>query len=660
MNSDLAHEIIRVLTSHVNPVKTFFLKKELCDQCICIDDFDDTLCELLRTDKIKYTSDGIKCSKADLKTAIQRSDDIVIKYFSGQSTDNLSKEYSMSNDAIKEHIVSSLGALEINDAASQDYQKYKMTQKQFLTLYDADKETFRYFQLIYDSGRRSLNEVLDDSSKTTSFRERFNSSIRKSVEIDGKIVELKPINILSYILETSHMPIGDKSLLQKYNQFLLDNNLETYEYLTIDRNYIKILTNKENGLVYINPTTLIYSPHSKKELLMLFSQLNLSDYNGMYIYTQLIVKRNKELLDQYGINYYALYCLMYKYRAHLSKYKIQFVRIPSLMFGKADLHKQIEDTLKDLGTIPISEFYKIFEDKYGVSGNSLRSSYMKSYRKYIEGGKYCYNMPRLSECQLNDLRPLFPNAWYSISDAKIKFETKLGKEGSNHYFNAYNLDALGYHMISNVIYLNKYTSISSCIEDSSCTTDYFKIEADPQDSKTISQLLNKLKNNLDAVPISCEEYITIKKLNELGITKQLMMSYASNFLSMQNKGKCFTLFHMRYLGYYHELEDFGFDDIYYQTLIEVNPDVKSSTISNVPVFLFENKYNKNTAISSIVDYAMGDENSIDVYDLSTKINELFGVDLENELKTSDLYYYNTKTMKVYRDRDVFYEELRRP
>lgn len=351
---------------------------------------------------------------------------------------------------------------------------------------------------------------------------------------------------------------------------------------------------------------------------------------------------------------------MYKYRAHLSKYKIQFVRIPSLMFGKADLHKQIEDTLKDLGTIPISEFYKIFEDKYGVSGNSLRSSYMKSYRKYIEGGKYCYNMPRLSECQLNDLRPLFPNAWYSISDAKIKFETKLGKEGSNHYFNAYNLDALGYHMISNVIYLNKYTSISSCIEDSSCTTDYFKIEADPQDSKTISQLLNKLKNNLDAVPISCEEYITIKKLNELGITKQLMMSYASNFLSMQNKGKCFTLFHMRYLGYYHELEDFGFDDIYYQTLIEVNPDVKSSTISNVPVFLFENKYNKNTAISSIVDYAMGDENSIDVYDLSTKINELFGVDLENELKTSDLYYYNTKTMKVYRDRDVFYEELRRP
>ena len=661
MNSDLSEGVLKILASHDDPVKTFFLKKELNELCYCTDDFENTLRELLSSDKIKYTNLGLKCSKLDIISIIIISDEITKKYFSGQSIKKLSKEFDMPCDLVESHILSVVGNPEIDEDLVLDYQKYKMTQKQFVALYEVNKETFRYLQLRYVPGKTNLKEILEDSSKTISFRERFNSLIRKSVESNGKIVELTPYGILSHILEINGSPMVDADLLQKYGQFLVEKELENYEYLAIDKNNVRTIADKENGIVYVKSSVLVYCPYSKKELLVLFDKLNLSKYNGMYICTQLIVRHNKELLDYYGISSdYELYCLMFKYRAYLVKYKMNFIRVPSISFGDANICRQMDEILEEFGRIPIIEFYRVYEERYGMTGSSLRATYNKRYRKYIVDGKYYdYKIPKLVEEQLDILRPAFTNTWYFVFDAKLKFETKFGKRDGDYYFNAYNLDALGYYFTADAVYSKNYSSLKLCIEDVLDKADCFKLDFCIQDTKALQPILAECKHSLDIVPISHDEYITLSKLNEIGITKHNMMSYSSNFLETQNKGKCFTLKYMRNIGYEHELEDFGFEDIFYQALLEANPEIKCSTINNMPVYLYGSQYSKGSALSSIISYAMDDEDSMDEYELSQKIVELFGVDLENELRTNDLFYYNQKTMKVYRDKDCFYVELRR-
>ncbi len=70
------------------------------------------------------------------------------------------------------------------------------------------------------------------------------------------------------------------------------------------------------------------------------------------------------------------------------------------------------------------------------------------------------------------------------------------------------------------------------------------------------------------------------------------------------------------------------------------------------------KYNKEEAIESMVAFVLGEENSMDEYELSAKVKKIYGVDISPELISGKPFYYNDKTLKVYIDKESFYEELR--
>lgn len=660
MDYSLAEEILKILKSREDPLNTFILKKELQEQFCDLGDFDDTLRDLLLSNKVEYTSWGLKIKYNDLKILIENSDDIVKKYFSGNSIKKLSKDNGKSHVLIESQIISSIEDAEVNDMHVIDFQKYKMTLNQFTILYETDKEIFRYLQLKYIPGKTNIFEVVNDPDKTISFKERFNALVGENVESDGKIVELTSVCILSHILERHNSPITEIGLLDKYDQFLKDNGLTELKYLIIGKNNLDSLYNKDNNILYVGDSELKYYPFSRKEVLTFFEQLNLSEYDDMYIHVRLIIKRNKELMESYGIeNEFQLYFLLWKYKFYLRTYKIKFIKAPAMAFGKLDIHKQIEDLLEELGKISIKEFYQIFEERFGVPGESLRPSYMWKYKKYMVDSEYFnYNIPKLNVEQLAQLNLEFVRSWYFITDARIIFESKLGKQDGELYFNLYNLDALGYNCTSEAIYLNKYRSLRSCIEGEIRNCDFFKIESSIQNIKYIQPIVNIYKRDLEIVPISSDEYISINKLKSIGITKQMLDSYASDFLATQNKGNYFTLQFIRNTKYLHELEELGFEDIFYCALLESNPDIQYSTLINTPIFTYDDKYNKDAALESLVSYVLGDEDSMDEYELSQKIYDIFGIDLENELRASNSFYYNHKSMKIYRDKECFYEELR--
>ncbi len=661
MNYDLARGIQQILSSRIDPTPTFFLKKQLVEKAYDIEDFSDTLYGLLSDGKIRYTSTGLEYIGLDLNTSIESSDDVVRGYLEGQKVVGSSEQTEIFCNPVKSHILEFLSD-DLNSIMIRDYQKYKMTQNQFISLYDSDKETYHYLQHRFIPGTGNLMDIKNNPDKTDSFLEKLNSLICKSVESNGEIVELSPVSIIMHVLEQNGAPMEDKELLSEYDLFLESNNLGEYTDLVIQKKNLRGIAEKENGIVYVATNTFAAFQFSKKELLDLFDMLNLSRYANLYVTSGLIYRHNLNHMKDFSIsNDYELYYLMYKYKAYLKRYNITFVRVPSISFGELDIFKQIEDLLRECGRISMDDFYNLFEERYGMAKDSLRSSYMRHYRNYVvDGSYYDFNVLRLSPSQLDLLEPLFTRSWYPNVDAKSIFKDNLGA-GAQNYFNAYNLNELGYSCTKDVVYSNRYVSLKECIENALKGVDFFKIDPVLQDIKSIQPILKSCKRNLDVIPISSEEYITLRKLNEVGITKDLMRSYSDNFIENLEKGKCFTLQYMRYVGYEHELEDYGFEDVFYRTLIEANPYIRGSTIKKAHVYMYGDYYEKDSALMSIVDYALGGDNSMDEYDLSQRIYEIFGVDMEGELKltdrSSDMFYYNPKTLKVYRDKDCFYEEL---
>ena len=175
---------------------------------------------------------------------------------------------------------------------------------------------------------------------------------------------------------------------------------------------------------------------------------------------------------------------------------------------------------------------------------------------------------------------------------------------------------------------------------------------------TLRTLVNNKKKQLDLIPISNDEYLSSEFLKGIGLTKAILSSYATDILSTLNVGQYFTLNYLRFRNFSHEIDDYGFDDIFYRTLIESNPSISYGKLHNVQIFTYDTKYNKDEAIESMVAFALEEKNSMDEYELSSKIKEIYGVDISSELTSGKPFYYNERTMKVYRDKESFYEELR--
>lgn len=659
MDECLVHGIIAILSSQTNEINTFFLKKELERRSYDLSNFDEVLSEMLSLGQIKYTSLGLKLVRKQLTDVVPSCSSIVKGYFSGKSIKELAIDFQLSEESVGESILDEIGDVDIDEDLIRDFTTYKISQKQFILLYGSNRETYRYLQLKYKQGRRNILELQEDPEKTISFKEKFSSIVRKNILLDGEAIPINPVDILAHVLKSQSSPMGDETLLKKYNDIIENNNLSIFEQLSLDNSRLDSIVKKENGLVRTSPKDIALFPYDTKEIMSLIDLLNLEQYDGLYISSLLIFRNNAELMSKKSIyNEYELYSLLNKYRRHLKKFKITFVRVPSLSFGKADINRQIESLMYEMGRVPIPDFVKEFEARYGILASSLKSSYMKNYRKYVvDDAFYDINLPRLPSKSVNQLKEKLIDSWYRKEDAELVFRRVLGDDIALEYFNSYNLDAAGYTQTKEFIFKKKYDNFQQCFTSTIKNCDIFKLEPEMEETKYIPQLISRLKMNLNLIPISDCEYITIKKLNEIGITKDILESYSSSLVEKMNDGDYFTLHGIRDSGFEHQLDEYGFEDIFYQTLLNYNPSVSSSTINRVEVYCYGTTYSKESAVEFFVSCVLRNEDSMDIYEVMDLIQEHFGLVLDSELKNNPILYFNPHTLKIYRNKDVFYDEV---
>lgn len=59
-------------------------------------------------------------------------------------------------------------------------------------------------------------------------------------------------------------------------------------------------------------------------------------------------------------------------------------------------------------------------------------------------------------------------------------------------------------------------------------------------------------------------------MNEFGITKEILKDYCKDVINFVGEGKYFTLFSVKNDGFSHELDELGFEDWFYTSLLIEN------------------------------------------------------------------------------------------
>ena len=172
-----------------------------------------------------------------------------------------------------------------------------------------------------------------------------------------------------------------------------------------------------------------------------------------------------------------------------------------------------------------------------------------------------------------------------------------------------------------------------------------------------SETFTELRTSYDVIQFSEQSFINFRKLQAFGISKQDLVDYCESAIAFADSDY-FTIKSLENFGFYSELEDLGFDNIFYESLLKYCPKISFFRTNNVYVFKFTNdSISKTTFISNIIDKYKFIE-SCDLIDL-LKNNYGIKVDIY-ELKeaiSNTNIYYNSIMDTFYINYNVFLEEV---
>ena len=167
--------------------------------------------------------------------------------------------------------------------------------------------------------------------------------------------------------------------------------------------------------------------------------------------------------------------------------------------------------------------------------------------------------------------------------------------------------------------------------------------------QVFSVQLMELKRSLDIIEYEPNQIINFRKLQEFGITKEMIHEFCSAAYDFVGEGEYFTNQSLRLSGFHSELYELGFSDWFYANLLISDPRFTFANVFKTKVFYkgIEQISRKSFIADIIKSYG-----EIDAIDLSRELNERYGCDIHDK---SELVY-NVQDTEIYYDKllDRFY------
>ena len=588
----------------------------------------------------------------------QKYKNMVRERLLGRTLESIANEYGITRERVRQIIEREINKFVIT-IEEEKYRKlfetYKFDCNFFCDFFDSEAYIYYYLYEKYKIGSIELYELFENYNlsrrELNVLKSRYNL-----ISYKGENIVATKINILKAILKNAKKYMKYSDIMHEYNKIIEYYQLDIASLnANDDRNIDGILNRSVFVLCTFGKNYRYYDFNSIDEdninNLKQMLEVEAGDYS-----TEFFFNNNKFLMKNMGIiDEYELHNLLRKVIGNYNG-KIVYSRMPDILIDCNDKFEFIDKLIHKLSPIDLDEFVDYAYQNYGHKYNTFKSLLASNFNKYITNGKIISNCIEFTSKQSEILTKKLVEDIYSISTVK-KLLLDLFNVNDFKLINNLNMSKLGYKLRGNYIMKNTISNLERYLHNIILNTDYFEIKEEfKKIGSTFFTYLYKFINELDLYKIGNEKYITIKKLNELGIRKDNIKSFIYDIEKVIPENKYFNLYILKKKFTFNNFIKYNFPDCFYETIISTISNIKTCTLKNNVLFIkTDNQVNRMNFINSFVT-----KNKISIDEIKENIYKNYNIDVsESYIKEfiDNKNYYFDKSSNCILNKDYFNENI---
>lgn len=586
--------------------------------------------------------------------------DVVNKKLSGLTLEAIGQEYNVTRERIRQRLAKAFKKIGMvaEDKYSSLYENYNFDKDIFCDLYDENENIYYYLKEKYKSGTVDVSEMLENEGLTSKqlnvLRKRFNL-----INFNGEDIIANKNNLLVAVIKKYRDTISYDDLMIEYNKSLVEYNLSDIEKITKSdfRNIDSILSRSNYVLCDAGRYFRYYDYDALDEddyqdIINMLLSCDSGDYS-----TEFFFNNNQLLMKKIDIrNEYELHNFLRKKIGDLNG-KIVYTRMPDILIDCEDKYQFIESLIIELSPMSIDDFVDYIYDNYGHKKSTFRSLLTSSFSKYITNSMILADCPEFTAEQFAKMREILVNDIYSVLTLK-QYLNDLFNVDDFRLLNNLNMKKLGYKLRGNYIMKDNISNLESYLRNQILNNDYYLISPEMKKiGSTFTSYLYKFIYDLKLFKIDEDKYITIKKLNELGIYEVDLNEFIKNVRSLIPEKDYFNLYSINISHLISKFEKFNFPDSFYETLLINIPEVRAFRLKNNSIFIQSNIIpSRESFINSFII-----KEKTYISEIKKSIYEKYDIDLPEyyirEFVNKKKYYYHAGSDCIYLNKEIFENEL---
>ena len=640
-------EIDFFFPNEIKGKKDFVLQKLLVDERI---EIKDGIVRRRRPSFKKYVN-NIKDSGTQT---------ILKDLISGQTLRSVAKTLNVSRERIRQIVDREFSRMPIvqEDSYLSFFAEYDVSCDDLFSVLQPDVYAVFYIKRIWKKGTTPSEKILSDNRIPVEYRKKYERYLNRDLlEVDGRRIKKNFNDIIDFIIKNECGKYTSiEELRNRYYSLLSANSIEMSPRLEF-QTAAKMKISARMDVLWVQGSKFRYYDISEADFNSLVDTLNIDSLSDIEISTKYFIDRYSKELSEFDIHdEYELHNLL---RKRLKGFReIEFLRMPNMKFGRASRKKQVFELLEQESPIDANALAQKYEDLYGVRQDVFLVSYVDDISVFLHKGLYRVDYPDLTGGETSFLRENLNENAYRIVDIRKVFQKKFPKSDANK-INSYTLKKLGFFICSSIAYRaekENYEAFFKSLFDKKDLVDFTQ-RSWLICKSSVSSCIDQMKKTYEWFEYEPYKYVSLERLKPYIDGKLDVVSYAEN-ASRFFSGKPFTLKKLRGQGFKHKLDDLGFGDYFYESILRYADNLNYCRIGNQYVFV---EFPQKVSLDALIYGIVSEKKSLNVFYLIDLLQEEYGLCVDKAricAKIANTTMFFSQTMeKIYIDYDEFLGDL---
>lgn len=586
--------------------------------------------------------------------------DILIARMNYMTLQEIGDVFEVSRERIRQkekRVINKLPEIEEVLLYGQTFTEYEWEENLFMDVFNESQQVYRFINIVLKKGNKRLIDNLEFLNLKNSQKHKIAKYYNYFINYENKLVSYSSkLEFFEHLtFKYGQENLKDHEFVEKANNYIFKSNLELVNLL-FDINSVRGLVDRSNKVIREKGNSFrFYNLDSLDGKVIEQLQKVIELPTGIYSMIK-IFRDHEEFMKEIGIH--SGYELHNLYKKKILLDDVEYTRMPEFSVGKIFKDKFLKGLFYEQAPIYLDDFTEFVEENYGLKQTSLRSLLQTEYIQYLVGLQIRVDYLPLTKEDIEQLRLMLTQDIYLVDELATMGKV-IDENFHDKFLNNNALFQVEYHIKGQFVLKREFQSIDRFFTRLILKDAYF-VNHRTNINRTLSftRTLYELEKSLDIVKVEKDIYITAQKLDSAGISKQVLLDYRNQAMLFAPEDEYFTIHTLRRRGFIHELDDFGFDQIFLERIIWTDSRVRTIHLAVGCIFL---KTDLDISFIDFIQSIVEKYESINLYLLQDKVQEEYNLQIDLgkviSLSKETNMYYSEELNKLFIDRETFYEEI---